>query len=69
MDMELTRHSIASFAARRSAWAIALGALIWIGAALPAAARAHRHENVSQQPLTAEAVNAARYDGPVSARR
>lgn len=68
MDVELTRRTLASFAARRSACAIALAALVWTGAAFPAAARAHRHEHVSQ-PLTAEAVNAARFDGPVSARR
>ena len=68
MNADLTRHIFASSAARRSAWAIALAALVWTGATLPAAARAHRHEPVSQ-PLTAETVNAARYDGPVSARR
>jgi hypothetical protein len=66
--VELTKHTVASFAARRSTWAIALAAIVWTGATLPAAARAHRHERVSQ-PLTAETVNAARYDGRVSSRR
>ena len=68
MDAELTKRTVAFFTARRGAWAIALAALVWTGAALPAAARAHRHEQHSQQ-LTAETVNAARYDGPLSARR
>ena len=60
--------AFAFVAARHSVWAIALAALVWTGAALPAAARAHRHEHVSQ-PLTAETVNAARYDGRASARQ
>jgi lipoprotein-anchoring transpeptidase ErfK/SrfK len=64
----LTKHPVAVFAARRSICAIALAAIVWTGATLPAAARVHRHERVSQ-PLTAETVNAARYDGRVSARR
>jgi lipoprotein-anchoring transpeptidase ErfK/SrfK len=68
MDMELTGPIVASFAARRGAWAIALAALVWTGAAFPAAARAHRHEHVSQ-PLTADTVNAARFDGGGSGQR
>jgi lipoprotein-anchoring transpeptidase ErfK/SrfK len=75
VDVELTRRSFACFAARRSAWAIALVALVWTGATLPATARSHHHEAArgrgheqAAQQLTPEAVNAARYGGPVSAR-
>ena len=53
---------------------MALAVLVAIGGAVPAAARAHRHEarghRHEQQapPLTPDAVNAARYDGRISAR-
>jgi lipoprotein-anchoring transpeptidase ErfK/SrfK len=67
MDIVLIGRASLSFTARQSAWAIALAVLVWAVAALPADARRHRHEERSQ-PLTAEAVNAARYQGPVSAR-
>jgi lipoprotein-anchoring transpeptidase ErfK/SrfK len=76
MRAALTDRRARFFAARRSAWAIALTALLWAGAAFPAGARAHRHEAArghgheqASQQLTPEAVNAARYDGPVSAGR
>jgi lipoprotein-anchoring transpeptidase ErfK/SrfK len=65
--MELTRRTVYFFVTRRSACAFALALLVGIGASLPAEARRHRHEERAQ-PLTAETVNAARYQGPVSAR-
>src|SRR5262249_43339270 len=52
----------------RSGYAIALAALVWAGATLPADARRHRQEH-HPQALTAETVNAARYEGPASARQ
>lgn len=55
------------FAARRRACAIVIAVLVGIGASLPAEARRHGHEERAQ-PLTAETVNAARYEGPVSER-
>ena len=39
MDVELTRGTVAFLGARRTAWAIALAALAWTGASVPAAAR------------------------------
>jgi lipoprotein-anchoring transpeptidase ErfK/SrfK len=66
--VELTEHSVLFFAARRSVWAKALAALVFTGAVLPASARQHQHEQPQPQ-LTAESVNAARYEGPVPAGR
>jgi lipoprotein-anchoring transpeptidase ErfK/SrfK len=67
MGAELTGHCV-FLAARRGAWTIALAALVWTGWALPASARRQQHET-HQQQLTADSVNAARYDGRVAARR
>jgi hypothetical protein len=46
--MELTRRTVCFFAARQSAYAIALAALVVAGTALPAEARRHRHEERAQ---------------------
>jgi lipoprotein-anchoring transpeptidase ErfK/SrfK len=56
------RRAFLLLAARRTAGLFALAALVWTGGALPASARAHRHEQHSP-PLTAESVNGARYEG------
>jgi lipoprotein-anchoring transpeptidase ErfK/SrfK len=53
--------------ARRTVCALVLAALLCIGGTLPASARRHAHE--SRQPqLTAESVNAARFERPVTSR-
>jgi lipoprotein-anchoring transpeptidase ErfK/SrfK len=67
MGVELTGHSVLSFAARRTLWTLALAALVWTGSVLPAAARRPAHEQ-RQPQLTAESVNAARYREPVRSR-
>jgi lipoprotein-anchoring transpeptidase ErfK/SrfK len=67
MGTELTDRFVA-LAARRTAWAIAVAAIVWTGFVLPASARRH-HQEARQQQLTAETVNAARYQGPGTSRR
>ena len=61
------RRALFLLAASRAAGAIALAALVWTSGALPASARKHRHEQHAQ-PLTAESVNAARYEGRGTSR-
>jgi len=61
------RRAVLLLAVRQAVGVIALAGLVWAAGALPAAARAHRHEAHSQR-LTAEAVNAARYEGRGAAR-
>ena len=68
MGAELTERSFAFLAARRGAGAIAVAAVVWIGCALPASARRHQHE-ARQPQLTAETVNAARFEKPIASRR
>jgi lipoprotein-anchoring transpeptidase ErfK/SrfK len=67
MGAQLTGSDV-SFAGRRTVWAILVAALVWTGCALPASARRQHHEARAQQ-LSAETVNAARYQGPVTSRR
>jgi lipoprotein-anchoring transpeptidase ErfK/SrfK len=66
MGAELTRHCV-SLAARRCAWAIAVAAVVWTGCALPAFARRHQPDQPRQ--LTAQTVNAAKFEKPVVSRR
>jgi len=67
MGARLTKYDV-SLAGRRTAGAIAVAALVWTGCALPASARRH-HGDARAPQLTAETVNAARYEGPVTSRR
>jgi lipoprotein-anchoring transpeptidase ErfK/SrfK len=67
MGARLTKYDV-SLAGRRTAWAVVVAALVWTGCALPASARRH-HQEARAPQLTAETVNAARYERPVTSRR
>jgi lipoprotein-anchoring transpeptidase ErfK/SrfK len=68
MGAELTKRITSLFPARRGAWAIGLAAILSVACAVPASARRH-HQEARPQQLTAESVNAAKFDKRAAARR